>query len=76
MGRAAPGFAGPVANVAGCGSPVSDARPQRAPGSERTAAMTRARARRASYLSTDRLAGFNDPGVEGVARLFEHLAAA
>ena len=43
-------------------------------GAESTAAMTRAKAGRASYLSADKLAGFNDPGAEGVARLFEHLA--
>jgi len=43
-------------------------------GADATAAMTRARAGRASYLSQDRLAGHVDPGAEGVARLFEHLA--
>jgi len=43
-------------------------------GAESTAAMTRAKAGRASYLSADKLAGHVDPGAEGVARLFEHLA--
>jgi dihydroxyacetone kinase len=43
-------------------------------GADATAGMARARAGRAAYLSSDRLAGFNDPGAEGVARLFEHLA--
>lgn len=43
-------------------------------GADQTATMTRARAGRASYLSADKLAGFNDPGAEGVARLFEDLA--
>lgn len=43
-------------------------------GANATAAMLRARAGRASYLSEDKLAGHNDPGAEGVARLFEHLA--
>ena len=43
-------------------------------GATSTATMTRAKAGRASYLSADKLAGFNDPGAEGVARLFEHLA--
>ena len=43
-------------------------------GADGTAGMTRAKAGRASYLSADKLAGFNDPGAEGVARLFEHLA--
>jgi ATP-dependent dihydroxyacetone kinase len=43
-------------------------------GANATAAMKRAKAGRASYLSEDKLAGHNDPGAEGVARLFEHLA--
>jgi len=43
-------------------------------GADATAGMVRARAGRASYLSSDRLSGFNDPGAEGVARLFEDLA--
>jgi ATP-dependent dihydroxyacetone kinase len=42
-------------------------------GADRTAQMTRAKAGRASYLSQDKLAGHNDPGGEGVARLFETL---
>jgi ATP-dependent dihydroxyacetone kinase len=45
-------------------------------GADATAKMTRAKAGRASYLSEDKLAGHNDPGAEGVARLFEHLARA
>jgi dihydroxyacetone kinase len=44
-------------------------------GAEATAQMTRAKAGRASYLTADKLAGHNDPGAEGVARLFERLAA-
>jgi dihydroxyacetone kinase len=44
-------------------------------GAEATARMERARAGRASYLSSDRLTGQNDPGAEGVARLFEHLVS-
>ncbi len=44
-------------------------------GADATATMTRAKAGRASYLSADKLAGFNDPGAEGVARLLETLAA-
>ena len=44
-------------------------------GADATAAMVRAKAGRASYLSADKLAGHNDPGAEGVARLFEHLSA-
>jgi ATP-dependent dihydroxyacetone kinase len=43
-------------------------------GADATAQMTRARAGRASYLSEDKLKGHNDPGAEGVARLFETLA--
>jgi ATP-dependent dihydroxyacetone kinase len=45
-------------------------------GADATASMTRAKAGRASYLSADKLAGFNDPGAEGVALLFEDLAKA
>jgi dihydroxyacetone kinase len=45
-------------------------------GADATARMTRAKAGRASYLSSDKLAGHVDPGAEGVARLFEHLATA
>ena len=43
-------------------------------GADATAAITRARAGRASYLSEASLAGHNDPGAEAVARLFEQLA--
>lgn len=43
-------------------------------GANATAKMTRAKAGRASYLSPDKLEGHTDPGAEGVARLFEHLA--
>ncbi len=43
-------------------------------GADATAQMVRAKAGRASYLSEDKLKGFNDPGAEGVARLFETLA--
>ncbi|MEO6300736.1 MAG: DAK2 domain-containing protein, partial [Paracoccaceae bacterium] len=43
-------------------------------GANLTAQMTRAKAGRSSYLSADKLAGHNDPGAEGVARLFEDLA--
>ena len=43
-------------------------------GADSTAQMTRAKAGRASYLSADKLAGFNDPGAEGVARLLETLS--
>lgn len=45
-------------------------------GADSTAQMTRAKAGRASYLSADKLAGYNDPGAEGVARLLETLAKA
>ena len=43
-------------------------------GANATAKMTRAKAGRSSYLSADKLEGHVDPGAEGVARLFEHLA--
>jgi dihydroxyacetone kinase len=45
-------------------------------GANATATMTRAKAGRASYLSAEKLKGHNDPGAEGVARLFENLAGA
>ena len=45
-------------------------------GADATSKMTRAKAGRSSYLSPDQLAGHVDPGAEGVARLFEHLAQA
>ena len=45
-------------------------------GADATAKMTRAKAGRSSYLSADKLEGHVDPGAEGVARLFEHLAKA
>jgi ATP-dependent dihydroxyacetone kinase len=44
-------------------------------GADATAAMTSAKAGRSSYLSADKLKGHNDPGAEGVARLFENLAS-
>ncbi|WP_339947986.1 dihydroxyacetone kinase subunit DhaK [uncultured Albimonas sp.] len=44
-------------------------------GADATAAITHARAGRASYLSAESLAGHNDPGAEAVARLFERLQA-
>ncbi len=44
-------------------------------GADRTAAITRAKAGRASYLSAENLAGINDPGAEAVALLFEHFVS-
>ena len=44
-------------------------------GADATANITRAKAGRASYLAAAKLAGFNDPGAEAVALLFEDLAA-
>jgi ATP-dependent dihydroxyacetone kinase len=43
-------------------------------GADATSRITRAKAGRSSYLSQDKLAGHNDPGAEGVARLFANLA--
>ncbi|MBL9073238.1 dihydroxyacetone kinase subunit DhaK [Tabrizicola sp.] len=43
-------------------------------GADATAQMTRANAGRASYLAPEKLKGHNDPGAEGVTRLFEDLA--
>lgn len=42
-------------------------------GADKTAAMSRARAGRASYVSESNLLGHNDPGAEAVAHLFEEL---
>ncbi|MDE2739369.1 MAG: dihydroxyacetone kinase subunit L [Paracoccaceae bacterium] len=42
-------------------------------GADATAEITRAKAGRASYVSEENLAGYNDPGAEAVARLFEGL---
>jgi dihydroxyacetone kinase len=42
-------------------------------GADATAAMGRARAGRASYVSEGNLLGHNDPGAEAVAHLFEEL---
>lgn len=42
-------------------------------GADQTATMLRAKAGRASYVSESHLAGYNDPGAEAVARLFEEL---
>ena len=44
-------------------------------GADGTAAITNAKAGRASYVSASNLEGHNDPGAEAVALLFEHLAA-
>lgn len=44
-------------------------------GANATSTITHAKAGRASYLPASKLAGFNDPGAEAVALLFEDLAA-
>ncbi|WP_174803447.1 dihydroxyacetone kinase subunit DhaK [Martelella limonii] len=44
-------------------------------GANATAAMTKANAGRASYVSATKLDGHTDPGAEAVARLFERIAA-
>ena len=44
-------------------------------GADYTATITSAKAGRASYINAEQLEGFNDPGAEAVARLFEHLAS-
>ncbi|MFV0335351.1 MAG: dihydroxyacetone kinase subunit DhaK [Tropicimonas sp.] len=59
--------------VAG-GSLDEAARAARA-GAEETARMTGARAGRSAYVPGEHLSGNADPGAEGVARLFEALAA-
>ncbi len=42
-------------------------------GADLTADIIKAKAGRASYISEDRLSGYNDPGAEAVALLFEKL---
>ena len=42
-------------------------------GADLTADIVKAKAGRASYISEDRLSGYNDPGAEAVALLFENL---
>jgi ATP-dependent dihydroxyacetone kinase len=44
-------------------------------GADATAAMSRARAGRSTYVSAENLKGINDPGAEAVALLLEGLAA-
>ena len=44
-------------------------------GADFTATIIRAKAGRAAYVSADKLEGFNDPGAEAVARLFEGVSA-
>ncbi len=43
-------------------------------GADNTATITKAKAGRATYIASDKLAGHNDPGAEAVARLFEGIA--
>ncbi len=43
-------------------------------GADHTATITKAKAGRASYISEDSLRGYNDPGAEAVALLFEFMA--
>jgi DAK2 domain len=43
-------------------------------GADATANMTRALAGRSTYVSADKLKGFNDPGAEAVALLLEGLS--
>ena len=42
-------------------------------GADYTAQIVKAKAGRASYISEDRLSGYNDPGAEAVALLFEGM---
>ncbi|MFT7595332.1 MAG: ATP-dependent dihydroxyacetone kinase [Paracoccaceae bacterium] len=44
-------------------------------GADHTATITQAKAGRSSYIAADKLAGYNDPGAEAVALLFEQLVA-
>lgn len=42
-------------------------------GANETAKIVKAKAGRATYISADKLEGYNDPGAEAVARLFEQI---
>ncbi|MFN4058663.1 MAG: dihydroxyacetone kinase subunit DhaK [Roseinatronobacter sp.] len=53
---------------------VADAAAAARRGADSTAAIRRARAGRASYLSEASILGHNDPGAEAVARLFAEIA--
>jgi len=43
-------------------------------GADYTAEIVKAKAGRASYISEERLSGYNDPGAEAVALLFENMS--
>ncbi len=55
------------------GKPLADATKAARRGADATAAMTRAKAGRSTYVSTTNLQGINDPGAEAVALLLEGL---
>jgi triose/dihydroxyacetone kinase / FAD-AMP lyase (cyclizing) len=55
------------------GKPLADAAKAARRGADATAAMTRAKAGRSTYVSATNLQGVNDPGAEAVALLLEGL---
>ena len=55
------------------GKPLADAAKAARRGADATAAMTRAKAGRSTYVSATNLQGINDPGAEAVALLLEGL---
>ncbi len=52
---------------------MTEARDAARTGADATADIVQAKAGRATYISADKLKGYNDPGAEAVARLFEEL---
>lgn len=64
----------PALDAVAAGSSIAAAARRAREGADATAAMSTARAGRASYLNADSLRGVTDPGAEAVARVFEALA--
>lgn len=65
----------PALAALSAGKPLSAAAAAARAGANATAGMQKARAGRASYVSTSNLDGVADPGAEAVALVFEALAA-
>jgi ATP-dependent dihydroxyacetone kinase len=64
----------PALDALGKNADIAKAAAAARAGANATANMSRARAGRSSYVSTDKLKGVNDPGAEAVALLLEGLA--
>ena len=64
----------PALDALRSGADIGRAAREARQGAERTAALTRARAGRSSYLNAASLEGVMDPGAAAVALIFEALA--